>query len=216
MVEVKDFALLFDLDGVIFASENYYTDFWTMEAKKYLPNERDFAQKIKGHGLNDIFAKYFFDQPQIQQEIIMDLKQVESNMNFNYIDGVEEFLTSIQKENYTRCLVTSSMDDKMENVYKKRPQMQEFFPLVVTANQIRHSKPAPDCYLRASKLCNIAPSRCIVFEDSLAGLESAKTAGMKRVALSTTYSIEELKDKADMIIADFSSINISEILRLLE
>ncbi len=53
-------AVLFDLDGVVFDTENHYTEFWTMIGKKYFPQKEDFASVIKGHSIEDILSEYFF------------------------------------------------------------------------------------------------------------------------------------------------------------
>jgi beta-phosphoglucomutase-like phosphatase (HAD superfamily) len=53
------------------------------------------------------------------------------------------------------------------------------FGTIVTAAEVAHGKPAPDVYLEAARRMKVAPSRCIVFEDSNEGLEAARAAGMK-------------------------------------
>ncbi|MBP3253407.1 MAG: HAD family phosphatase [Bacteroidales bacterium] len=215
-MNIQDTAILFDLDGVVFSSENYYTDFWTMEAKKYLPHETNFAQLIKGHGLNDIFRQYFNGKNDVQQEIIKDLKEVEANMDFVYIKGVQRFLEHICSLDLKRCLVTSSMNDKMEHVFKKHPEMKKYFPLIVTASDIEHAKPSPDCYIKASSLCNTPADRCIVFEDSIAGMQAAHSAGMQVIGLATTLKREEIMPYAHAVIDNFENMDTQMMMKLSE
>ena len=208
----QDIAILFDLDGVVFDTEHFYSEFWSEEGRKYRPDVEHLEMKIKGHGLNDIFAE-FFPEKEVQQLIREDIKLMEKRMTFPYIAGVEEFIKSIHREKIKICLVTSSKDDKMARVFRQRPEILEYFPLRVTADDIKHSKPSPDCYLKGAELCNIAPVHCIVFEDSLAGIESATNAKMNVIALSTTYPVSDLQGKAKMIIEDFTKITIDDILK---
>ncbi|MBO6118672.1 MAG: HAD family phosphatase [Bacteroidales bacterium] len=212
--EIKDIAVLFDLDGVVFDTEHFYSEFWSEEGRKYRPDVEHLEMKIKGHGLNDIFAEFFPDK-NVQQLIQQDIKLMEKRMTFPYIAGVESFIESVHEQNIKICLVTSSKQDKMQRVFNQRPEIKRYFPLMVTADDIEHSKPAPDCYLKGAELCGVLPKDCIVFEDSLAGIASATNASMKVIALCTTYPVSELEGKAEMIIPDFTAINTEDVLRIL-
>jgi beta-phosphoglucomutase-like phosphatase (HAD superfamily) len=59
--------------------------------------------------------------------------------------------------------------------------VSDLFPVVVTAEEVAHGKPAPDLFLLAAKRMGVAPEQCLVFEDSLLGIEAAERAGMRAV-----------------------------------
>jgi len=59
--------------------------------------------------------------------------------------------------------------------------LENFFPVIVTAEDVQRAKPAPDLFLLASEKMGIAPEDCLVIEDSLLGVEAADTAGMDSV-----------------------------------
>jgi HAD superfamily hydrolase (TIGR01509 family) len=63
------------------------------------------------------------------------------------------------------------------------------FPIVVTADDVEHGKPAPDMFLLAAKRMGVAPAGCLVFEDGQPGIEAAKAAGMKWVFVSSRPSV---------------------------
>jgi HAD superfamily hydrolase (TIGR01509 family) len=56
--------------------------------------------------------------------------------------------------------------------------LKDFFPVIVTSEQVKYGKPAPDMFLEASRRMGVAPGDCLVLEDSPAGFEAAKAAGM--------------------------------------
>ncbi|MGP1514705.1 MAG: HAD family hydrolase [Bacteroidales bacterium] len=207
----QQIAILFDLDGVIFDTERFYSEFWVKIAKKFRPDVEQLEMKIKGHGLKNIY-KMFFPQLSTQKLIKKEIDIMEKSMTFHYIAGVERFIRQIHTQNIRTCLVTSSQNEKMERVFAQRPEIKEYFPLIVTAEDITNSKPAPDCYLRAARLCNMPLNRCVVFEDSFAGIEAATKAEMKVIALATTYPEKELRTKADKIIQDFTKITLQEVI----
>jgi beta-phosphoglucomutase-like phosphatase (HAD superfamily) len=84
---------------------------------------------------------------------------------------------------------------------------------VVDSSQITHGKPHPEIFLKAASILQSEPSACVAFEDSMAGLQSAKAAGMKVVAITTTHTAEELK-AADLIIKDYTEIDVTQLRQL--
>ncbi len=74
-------------------------------------------------------------------------------------------------------------------------------------SQYSHSKPAPDCYLRAAAHLGVAPANSTVFEDAVAGIQSAHAAGMRVVAITTTNPRATLQSAgADRIIDSFAEL----------
>lgn len=204
-------AVLFDLDGVVFDTEHHYTMFWSEIGKQYFPNKKDFASIIKGHSLTDILQEQFSNYKADWRKIENSLYEMEKSMIFPYIEGVEEFILKLQKTGIRTCLVTSSDEIKMRTVLSSRPEIKKYFPNMVIATDVEHAKPAPDCYLLGAKKCEVTPEECIVFEDSFAGIQAGKSAGMKVIALSTTNTPESLIGKADKIIPNFKNTDISII-----
>ena len=60
----------------------------------------------------------------------------------------------------------------------------DLFPIVVTAEEVAHGKPAPDLFLLAAERMGVAPADCLVFEDSLLGITAAERAGMGAVLVA--------------------------------
>jgi beta-phosphoglucomutase len=91
----------------------------------------------------------------------------------------------------------------------------EKFSVLITAAEIENGKPAPDVFLSAAEKVNVKPENCIVVEDAPVGIEAARRAEMKSIALTTTHNEKELLD-ADLIVKDLSYIDIKDIFKLLE
>jgi beta-phosphoglucomutase-like phosphatase (HAD superfamily) len=80
----------------------------------------------------------------------------------------------------TRDVVTSTL---------RKTGLAPLFPVVVTADDVVHGKPAPEMFLLAAKLMGVAPESCLVFEDGQPGMEAAKAAGMKCVFVESRPSV---------------------------
>jgi len=72
--------------------------------------------------------------------------------------------------------------------------------VLVGAEDVEHGKPSPEGYLLAAERLDVAPAGCVVIEDAPAGIEAARAAGMRALALASTHSVDELRD-ANLIIA---------------
>ena len=92
--------------------------------------------------------------------------------------------------------------------------IESYFDKVIDATYVTNSKPHPEIFLKAAESVNAAPLQSIAFEDSVAGVRSAKAAGMKVVGLTTTHTAEDLHE-ADKIIKDYTEITIDDLYQLL-
>ena len=80
--------------------------------------------------------------------------------------------------------------------------IKQYFKVIVNSSHIKKGKPDPEIYIKTALLLNVSPKNCLVFEDAVVGINSAKAAGMKVIAIATTHPKEELNG-ADMIIDDY-------------
>ena len=209
-------AALFDLDGVVFDTERQYTVYWQQVGQRYHPTITDFAQRIKGRTLVEVFQEYFDGQTEAQAEISRGLVDFESRMHYNYVPGVEAFLDELRRYGVPRAVVTSSNHAKMACVYRAHPEFTAHFDAILMAEDLGRSKPYPDGYLRAAERLGVAPTRCVVFEDSFSGLEAGRRAGGAVVGLATTNPAEAIATRCDRVIPDFRAFTVGDMVSLIQ
>ena len=197
---------LFDLDGVILDTEGSYTAFWDDYGSRHF-SEKDFGLKIKGQTLVKILADYFPDENE-RKSITDAINDFERKMSYPFVPGVENYIKSLKSNGIRTAVVTSSNLLKMENVYRCHPGFREMFDMILTSEDFSESKPSPYCYLKAMRLFGAGPEDCVVFEDSLAGLQSARASGAFVTALTTTNPEEVVRNYADLVIRDFNDSGI--------
>lgn len=205
----NDVAFLFDLDGVVIDTETQYDKFWSEIGKEFLPNVPNLNTLVKGQTLSGVLNQHF--PKEVHQKIIDNLNKFEGKMPYEYIAGAQEFLKLLKSVGIKTAMVTSSNNEKMASVYKKMPELLNYFDSFVTSDKITRSKPDPMCYLLAAQELNVQPENCYVFEDSFFGLKSGRDAGMKVIGLATSNPREAIKDLSDKIIDNFVGISIEDI-----
>ena len=202
-VNISDFsAVLFDLDGVIVDTEGQYSLFWKQIGEEYMPGMSDFALAIKGRTLTQIYDTYFPDAAD-RAAITERLNAFERQMDFPYIAGAREFLEALQAQGVPTAIVTSSNCDKMACLYARHPEIKNLVTAVLTAEDARRSKPAPDCYLAAAERLGADISKCIVFEDSPNGLAAGRASGAFVIGVCTSLEATEIEPLCDAYIEDF-------------
>ena len=202
-VNISDFsAVLFDLDGVIVDTEGQYSLFWKQIGEEYMPGMPDFALAIKGRTLTQIYDTYFPDAAD-RAAITERLNAFERQMDFPYIAGAREFLEALQAQGVPTAIVTSSNCDKMACLYARHPEIKNLVTTVLTAEDARRSKPAPDCYLAAAERLGADISNCIVFEDSPNGLAAGRASGAFVIGVCTSLAATEIEPLCDAYIEDF-------------
>ena len=201
-------ATLFDLDGVVVDTESQYSVFWGSQCRLYHPEIPGLENKIKGQTLTQIYDGWFSGEIASEQPLITRrLNEFEAQMDFNYIAGFEDFITTLRNKGFKTAVVTSSNKIKMNAVYRKHPEFHSLFDAILTSEDFSASKPDPDCYLKAAERFHLSPEECIVFEDSFNGLKSGRAAGMLVVGLATTNSAEQIAPFSDVVISDYVGLD---------
>ena len=208
-------AALFDLDGVVFDTEPQYTVFWGSQCRLYHPEHPGLEHEIKGSTLTQIYDRWFSGELAQEQPVITQrLDAFEAQMTFEYIAGFEALIADLHAHGVKTAVVTSSNIPKMESVYRAQPSFRQLFDAILTSEDFAHSKPHPDCYLRAAARFGADPSECVVFEDSFNGLKSGRAAGMKVVGVATTNSAESIASLSDIQITDYENVGYEQLMKL--
>jgi beta-phosphoglucomutase len=97
-------------------------------------------------------------------------------------------------------------------------EIRSFFDAIVGANNVQESKPHPQMFLMAAERLGVNPRQCMVFEDSLAGIEGAHRAGMRVIAITTSLRAGEVVGLPSVIsaVSDFSPLSPLSLLEILE
>lgn len=205
MDNTNGYAALFDLDGVVMNTEPQYTVFWDEQGMRYL-GIPDFCSRIKGQTLTQIYDAYFQDKT-LQRKIRKDLNDFEHRMVYDYVSDANVFIDDLRHNGVLTALVTSSNNDKMNNVYTAHPEFSDMFDSIITADMFVHSKPSPECFLVAMQKLGTTPQTSVVFEDSFHGLTAGRESGAYVVGLATTNPRKAIADKANFIIPNFVGLN---------
>lgn len=207
-------AALFDLDGVLVDTEGQYTLFWQQVGERDFPGIADFATRIKGRTLTQIFDSYYPDDKAARQRVTEALNLFESQMEFPFIPGAMDFVAALRREGFKVAVVTSSNRAKMAGMFKHHPDFESFFDRVFTAEDALRSKPAPDCYLSAARRFGFEAGDCYVFEDSLSGLRAGHDSGATVIGLATTYAEADIQPLCDCVIPDFNGFTVEQMCNL--
>ena len=209
-------AALFDLDGVVFDTEPQYTIFWGSQCRLYRPDIPGLEHIIKGQTLDQIYDGYFAGKPDVQEAITQGLNAFEQQMKFEYVPGFLDFVADLRRNDIRTAVVTSSNQPKMSSVYRQRPEFRQLFDAILTSEDFAHSKPHPDCYLRAAARFGADSDSCVVFEDSFNGLRSGLAAQMAVVGLSTTNSAERIAPLCHLVIPNYQGLDHESIWKKLQ
>ena len=210
----NNIGVLFDLDGVIIDSETRYTVFWEDMEAKYPSGIPNFTTKIKGTNLSSIMSHYTDENK--KAAILKELTEFEKTMRYDIFPEAQRFLDDLRTARIPCVIVTSSGQSKMDRLFSQHPELKDYFSGIVTGEMVSHSKPNPECFIKGAEMIDVPASRCVVFEDSIYGVNAGIASGAKVVALTTTFPDEIKKTEADRIIDSFADFRISDLHSLLD
>ncbi len=207
MSNLKGF--IFDMDGVVVDNHQYHFKAWMDFAAKYkFPlNEEIYREKFNGKTNADLFKMIFGDVSESQIQAYAEEKESHYKKIYEKdmkpLKGIVDFLEFLNAQGYKVALGTSAPPGNVDFVLDKL-FLRKFFHTIVDGTMVLNGKPNPEVYLKCATKLDLDPKSCVVFEDSLAGLESGARAGCKIVGVATSHEAVELKPKTEHIIHDFT------------
>jgi HAD superfamily hydrolase (TIGR01509 family) len=209
-------AIIFDMDGVILDTEiiesRSFASLLTEYQVEPRPNQNGLLHEIGGGGtyFEDFKAKYSLSD---SVEIIRDkkrdyFKKIIEEEGLVPFSGFIELLDLLKKEKLTIALA-SNRNESFIHLILDALKVKHYFDTIVGPSDTRKHKPSPDIYLHTAKEINVKPEDCVVLEDTETGINSAKAAGMKVIAIPNVYVRHQDFSKADIIVTSLSDININ-------
>lgn len=201
----QPYAFIFDMDGTMIDNMGLHVDIWIdVLAKHNIPMTPErFHREASGKRNPEIF-RLFLDAHLTDAQIEQLAEEKEAAYRELYrphlkpVTGLIPFLEEAQRHNIQLAVATSAYLPNVDFVLDGL-RIRHFFEAIVTAEDVVNSKPAPDCFLLAAQKLGRQPAECVVFEDSVTGIEAAKRAGMATAVITTTLSPTELPDSANII-----------------
>lgn len=190
-------AVVFDMDGVIFDTEVLYQKSWLFEAPKYnISGVEKLFNKMMGMSNFDI-EKLFksaygedFPYTQYRADVRAKISEFIEKDGLAMKKGVVEILSFLKENDYPVALATSTTRPSVES-HLARSAIKQYFDFIVTGDEVKNSKPAPEIYLKACDGLGVLPENSIAVEDSFNGIRSAFNAGMMPVMVPDTVMPDE-------------------------
>ncbi|MFZ5430767.1 MAG: HAD family hydrolase [Bacteroidota bacterium] len=214
MIKLPEFdAFIFDMDGVLIDSENFYSEMERENFRKLglnIPHEEHIT--YQGTATDEMWKKIKERHPlpySVEElvEMTNDLT-IPVFRNMDRIDpmpGVEELIIRLSEKNIPLAVASSSFPEAIRIILEKTG-LEKYFGVVVNSRMTGKSKPAPDIFLLAASKLGVAPERCIVIEDSTNGITAAKRAGMFCIAYNGPGSEHQDQSGADLIIDNYGDL----------
>ncbi len=215
-------GIIFDFNGTLFWDSHLHKQTWRQYSKilrgtefsdeemvKYMfgrTNEQIIKYAIGKQPTPDMVEKYGQEKEALYRQMAKSDTQ-----NFHLAKGAVEFLNFLKENNIPRTIAT--MSDKINvDFFFESFNLENWFDIekVVYANGIIPGKPAPDIYEIATKNLDLTPQDCIVVEDAISGIESARAANIGKIIAICSEESPELYQSipcVSSIIKDFTEID---------
>jgi sugar-phosphatase len=181
-------AILFDMDGVLMDSTPSVERVWRTWAAMHGLNPEQVASQAHGRRSIETIRVVAPELDAEKENAIVEQMEIADKDGVTALPGAVELLAQLPADRFaivtsaTRPLAVARLG------YAGIPVPRH----MITANDVIHGKPSPEPFLKGAALLGFAPEECLAFEDSPAGIASTRSAGMKAIALQTTYPADQL------------------------
>ncbi|HZE24097.1 MAG TPA: HAD-IA family hydrolase [Blattabacteriaceae bacterium] len=194
-------AILFDMDGVLMDSTPSVERVWRAWAAQHGLDPERVASLAHGRRSIETIRALAPELDAEKENVLVEQMEIDDKESVTALAGAAELLAHLPPDRFaivtsaTRPLAVARLG------YAGLPVPHH----MITANDVIHGKPSPEPFLKGAAVLGFGPEDCLVFEDSPAGIASARSAGMKAIALQTTYPADQLQ-AANAIIGTLANV----------
>ena len=209
----KPHAVILDIDGTIVDNMHLHAEAFAVFAERHglpalTPDDR---ARLDGRRNSEIFPILFNrDVPRDEWRQYEDEKESLyrelSRGRLTPMPGLKELIQKLEDDGVAVALATSAPEPNVTHTLAELG-LTDVFPIIVRGDQVARGKPAPDVFIEAARQLNVPPAQCLVFEDAPMGVVAAQAAGMRVVALTTSFAaahFQSLQPPPDFVCGDFA------------
>jgi beta-phosphoglucomutase family hydrolase len=213
-------AVIWDMDGVLADTAPHHLRAWqeTFSKRGISFTEADF---MRGFGVrNDVIIRSVLGAKTTDAEIETIAREKEATFRriigkgIKPLPGALELLRQLHDRGIKMAIASSTVIENIRLIVGSLG-IENYFKTVITGHDVTEGKPSPQVFLKAAQELGVNPANSIVFEDAVAGVKAAKSAGMHCVAITSTHPREKLKE-ADLVVDSLEEVSIKDLEKLLK
>jgi len=212
-------CFIFDLDGVIVDTAKYHYLAWQKIAHQlgieFTPEHNEELKGVSRVRSLDIILKLGNIEATQEEKNVWLVQKNEDYLSYLVTMDENEILPGVLpvliylKENNQKIVLGSA--SKNAKPILEKAKIIDYFDAIVDGNDVTNAKPDPEVFLQGAKKVNFSNEKCIVFEDSVAGVQAANIAGMTSVGIGE----ESILYEAQFVFPDFTHIDLNFIQNLI-
>ena len=206
--------MIFDIDGTIVDNMHLHAEAFGVFTERHglPPLTKADRARLDGRRNSEIFPILFKrevsrDEWQAYEHEKEGLYRELSKGRLTPMKGLAALIARLQAEAVAMALATSAPKPNVTHTLAELG-MTDTFPVIVRGDEVAKGKPAPDVFIEAARRLGVAAADCLVFEDAPMGIEAAQAAGMRVVALTTSFQashFSQLTPPPTYVCADFDA-----------
>lgn len=206
-------ACIFDMDGVLVDSGAHHREAWRalLDEMGATPVRPDFWRLTIGRPAEEA-VPLLLGRPIAEDEALRmafrkrELYLDQAGQGARAVPGVTAFVEALARAGVPRGVGTSATRRDVDRALREIG-LRRHFEVVVSVEDVVWGKPDPEVYVLAARRLRVEPAACLVFEDSLVGVEAARRAGMRAIGVATAHDEGELRRAgAERVIDDFEGL----------
>ena len=197
-------AFVFDLNGTMVNDMPYHIKAWHEKIIQLGGTLTLDEMKHQCYGKNDeLLERVFPGKYSLEERIKIGnekeaIYRIEFKPFLKLMDGLDQFLKKADQENIKMAIGSAAIMDNINFVIQNM-HIEHYFNAIISANDVKNSKPGPETFLKCAEALSVAPADCLVFEDTPKGVECALNAGMQAVVILGEHEAAEFEQYKNVI-----------------
>lgn len=223
MPQYNGYAVIWDVDGTLVDTGELHFNAWVRLAEDLgKPFTRQMFRDTFGRRNPEIIGEIFGDYP--AEEVARlgfnkeEYYRAEARHGVDLLPGVRPLLKALHEAGFKQAVGSSAPRQNVDLIMALTDAGQ-FFEAIVSMEDTTRGKPDPQVFLVAAEKLGIAPERCLVMEDAVAGVQAANAGGMKAIGITFVghHPEDTMKEAgADLIVKTLEEVSIETVRQILQ